>query len=190
MKVCGFFANVVMVPTKGLEPLHPKAHGPEPCASTNSATWALMLLYCFATSTHYFTADNNENCSLLVPTKGLEPLHPKAHGPEPCASTNSATWANVLLTACYFYYFTADNNENRSLLVPTKGLEPLHPKAHGPEPCASTNSATWALCCFLACRCVFCSDGQNHKGWRAFGQSTFAVFFKKDCFRVKKAPPL
>jgi hypothetical protein len=34
-------------------------------------------------------------------------------------------------------------------MVPTEGLEPPHLAAHGPEPCASTNSATWALCCFL-----------------------------------------
>src|SRR5476649_2176377 len=33
-----------MVPTEGLEPPHLAAHGPEPCASTNSATWALILL--------------------------------------------------------------------------------------------------------------------------------------------------
>ena len=31
---------------------------------------------------------------LLVPKRGLEPPHLAAHGPEPCASTNSATWAN------------------------------------------------------------------------------------------------
>jgi hypothetical protein len=31
------------------------------------------------------------------------------------------------------------------LMVPTEGLEPPHLAAHGPEPCASTNSATWAL---------------------------------------------
>ncbi len=30
-------------------------------------------------------------------------------------------------------------------LVPKRGLEPPHPKAHGPEPCASTNSAIWAI---------------------------------------------
>src|SRR5690606_39597759 len=29
----------------------------------------------------------------LVPRRGLEPPHLAAHGPEPCASTNSATWA-------------------------------------------------------------------------------------------------
>ncbi len=29
----------------------------------------------------------------VVPTEGLEPPHLAAHGPEPCASTNSATWA-------------------------------------------------------------------------------------------------
>ena len=31
---------------------------------------------------------------LVVPRRGLEPPHPKAHGPEPCASTNSAIWAS------------------------------------------------------------------------------------------------
>src|SRR5579871_4813574 len=32
--------SVVLVPRKGLEPSRLAAHGPEPCASTNSATWA------------------------------------------------------------------------------------------------------------------------------------------------------
>ena len=32
--------NMVLVPRRGLEPPRPKAHGPEPCASTNSAIWA------------------------------------------------------------------------------------------------------------------------------------------------------
>ncbi len=49
------------------------------------------------------------------------------------------------------------NKKGRSLkndrpfgnLVPRRGLEPPHPKAHGPEPCASTNSATWAYRCML-----------------------------------------
>ena len=43
MKSAAFLRNFV-VPTEGLEPPHLAAHGPEPCASTNSATWALMLL--------------------------------------------------------------------------------------------------------------------------------------------------
>jgi hypothetical protein len=42
----------------------------------------------------------NFNHQRMVPTKGLEPLHLAAHGPEPCASTNSATWA--LMSCCYF----------------------------------------------------------------------------------------
>ncbi len=29
----------------------------------------------------------------LVPRRGLEPPHLAVHGPEPCASTNSAIWA-------------------------------------------------------------------------------------------------
>ena len=39
---------------------------------------------------------------LLVPKRGLEPPHLAAHGPEPCASTNSATWANRYSEECYF----------------------------------------------------------------------------------------
>ena len=38
-------SNQNLVPTEGLEPPHLAAHGPEPCASTNSATWALHLLF-------------------------------------------------------------------------------------------------------------------------------------------------
>jgi hypothetical protein len=47
------------------------------------------------------------------------------------------------------------NNLNARQLVPTEGLEPPHLAAHGPEPCASTNSATWALDRFacIARRC-------------------------------------
>ena len=91
------------------------------------------------------TADNDiTDCllrdRLLVPTEGLEPPHLAAHGPEPCASTNSATWALGLLTT--ILPATCDYLKP---LVPTEGLEPPHLAAHGPEPCASTNSATWAL---------------------------------------------
>ena len=45
--------------------------------------------------------------------------------------------------------------ESRSLrqfLVPKRGLEPPHPKAHGPEPCASTNSAIWAILQDVKCK--------------------------------------
>ena len=41
------------------------------------------------------------------------------------------------------------NDRPFGILVPRRGLEPPHPKAHGPEPCASTNSATWAYRCML-----------------------------------------
>src|SRR5690606_37372632 len=33
---------------------------------------------------------------------------------------------------------------DRQAVVPRRGVEPPHLAAHGPEPCASTNSATWA----------------------------------------------
>jgi hypothetical protein len=31
----------------------------------------------------------------MVPRRGLEPPRLAAHGPEPCASTNSAIWARL-----------------------------------------------------------------------------------------------
>ena len=43
VKSLRLLCGILVVPTEGLEPPHLAAHGPEPCASTNSATWALML---------------------------------------------------------------------------------------------------------------------------------------------------
>ncbi|KAG1538196.1 hypothetical protein G6F50_014710 [Rhizopus delemar] len=43
---------------------------------------------------------------------------------------------------CYQNQHAADSTYMR--VVPRRGLEPPHLAAHGPEPCASTNSATWA----------------------------------------------
>lgn len=37
------------------------------------------------------------------------------------------------------------NRSKKVFVVPTEGLEPPHLSEHGPEPCASTNSATWAF---------------------------------------------
>jgi hypothetical protein len=47
-------------------------------------SFAGFSFYCADCLANYF----------LVPKRGLEPPHLAAHGPEPCASTNSATWAN------------------------------------------------------------------------------------------------
>ncbi len=52
---------------------------------------------------------------------------------------NEANGANVELKKPADFYQRA-----LKFVVPTEGLEPPHPKTHGPEPCASTNSATWA----------------------------------------------
>ena len=41
--------------------------------------------------------------ALMVPTEGFEPPHLAAHGPEPCASTNSATWAFFQLLVLYLH---------------------------------------------------------------------------------------
>lgn len=40
---CAGFVFADLVPTEGFEPPHLAAHGPEPCASTNSATWAFAV---------------------------------------------------------------------------------------------------------------------------------------------------
>ncbi len=44
------------------------------------------------------------------------------------------------------YQCEENNQKNQRFLVPRRGLEPPRLAAHGPEPCASTNSATWARC--------------------------------------------
>lgn len=42
IKATGILLYTSVVPRRGLEPPHLAAHGPEPCASTNSATWAYL----------------------------------------------------------------------------------------------------------------------------------------------------
>src|SRR5450830_104545 len=97
----------------------------------------------------------------------------------------------IVLLASTADCFTADHNENNALLVvPTKGLEPLHPKAHGPEPCASTNSATWALLLLAACRCMFCSEDKIIRAGAHSVNQHFALFFKKHVFSPEKGCPL
>ena len=105
--------------------------------------------------------------NFVVPTEGLEPPHLAAHGPEPCASTNSATWAFSVLLCCQHCAGVTRRRGTRQPcccilhLVPTEGLEPPHLAAHGPEPCASTNSATWALqehLCYNSRVCHFPPD--------------------------------
>ncbi len=53
-----------------------------------------------------------------MPTEGLEPPHLAAHGPEPCASTNSATWAcktsNVQQQQGSFWCPRRDSNPHTS----------------------------------------------------------------------------
>ena len=90
----------------------------------------------------------------------------------------------VLLTTLLPYYFLLRTTtmNNSLLVVPTKGLEPLHPKAHGPEPCASTNSATWALLLLAACRCMFCSEDKIIRAGAHSVNQHFALFFKKHVF--------
>src|SRR5450830_775221 len=52
----------------------------------------------------------NRPFMFLVPTEGLEPPHLAAHGPEPCASTNSATWAITAKERDYSRNLTAVNH--------------------------------------------------------------------------------
>ncbi len=59
---------------------------------------------CFACSGH--KKARLRELFYLVPRRGLEPPHLAAHGPEPCASTNSAIWAcltkarNLIVKGC------------------------------------------------------------------------------------------
>ena len=43
---------------------------------------------------HYHSKSSCTTSVKMVPTKGVEPLSLAAHGPEPCASANSATSAS------------------------------------------------------------------------------------------------
>src|ERR1700704_5057941 len=63
---------------------------------------------------------------------------------EPAAANKTdASRENDAIEAITAQLKSAENTSGR--VVPTEGLEPPHLAAHGPEPCASTNSATWAL---------------------------------------------
>ena len=85
-----------LVPRRGkvvqARPRHPLHRMPfESCRCASS---------CFA-----FRAKKKPACAgltCLVPRRGLEPPHLTAHGPEPCASTNSAIWAMLLAEAAQF----------------------------------------------------------------------------------------
>ena len=58
-----------------------------------------MRQWAFANTETPASVMSDTGCALsatgMVPRKGLEPSHLSAHGPEPCASTNSATWATA-----------------------------------------------------------------------------------------------
>ena len=125
-----------VVPTEGLEPPHPKAHGPEPCASTNSATWATEGVII-----EYLTGFGEIFLNAIGVRQG-------------CAAVSLQQTSDDMERSGFLHILAKVNPElkkpadfhQRALkfVVPTEGLEPPHPKAHGPEPCASTNSATWA----------------------------------------------
>ena len=66
---------------------------------------------------------------------------------------------------------TADCTSGR--VVPTEGLEPPHLAAHGPEPCASTNSATWALLLRLLLKLI------QYQALSFFARSTSVVLVTK-----------
>jgi hypothetical protein len=62
-------------------------------------------------------------------------------------------------------------------LVPTEGLEPPHLAAHGPEPCASTNSATWAGSCNH--RSTLPSNSATIAGFADLRQTNFRSDFRR-----------
>jgi hypothetical protein len=68
-------------------------------------------------------------------------------------------------------------NPARPALVPTEGLEPPHLAAHGPEPCASTNSATWAGSCNH--RSTLPSNSATISGFADLRQTNFRSFLRR-----------
>ena len=72
--------------------------------------------------------------TLVVPRRGLEPPHLAAHGPEPCASTNSATWALRLSCALYNEIQTL---ANRPPYNSKNNQTPASKKARATSPSAS-----------------------------------------------------
>ncbi len=119
-----------VVPRRGLEPPHLAAHGPEPCASTNSATWARFVAA---------LSDTQKRRGAIMPTFfGARKFLRNAADFSPHCKDFSPRCKDK----------APDAFPHRGLcefMVPRRGLEPPHLAAHGPEPCASTNSATWAL---------------------------------------------
>ncbi len=125
-----------VVPTEGLEPPHPKAHGPEPCASTNSATWATE-----GAIIEYLAGFGGIFLSGIV----VELNRAAVSSQRASDSVESNGFLHILAKVDPELKKPADFHQRAlKFVVPTEGLEPPHPKAHGPEPCASTNSATWA----------------------------------------------
>jgi hypothetical protein len=70
-----------------------------------------------------------------VPTEGLEPPHLAAHGPEPCASTNSATWAyQTTDTTCGYGSFWCPRRDSNPHTLRHMDLNharlPIPPRGH------------------------------------------------------------
>ncbi len=102
------------------------------------------------------------------------PIPPRGH----CCVANyyGTAFANMMLAMSRSlgskrYDTAADNTSGR--VVPTEGLEPPHLAAHGPEPCASTNSATWALLLRLLLKLI------QYQALSFFARSTSVVLATK-----------
>ncbi len=71
--------------------------------------------------------------------------------PDCAEDGTSRLWRDKLLVPSPFFFRYPLKTKNPALLrpdscVPKMGLEPIRPKTHAPETCASTNSATSAGC--------------------------------------------
>ena len=106
----------------------------------------LQRRFIFARLAHNDPAEDLLSCTGFVATLRVTfddfprtCSQPDRHGTDRASKTKNP--AGSRLYGVFFYY---TNCFADYLLVPKRGLEPPHLAAHGPEPCASTNSATWA----------------------------------------------
>jgi hypothetical protein len=116
-----------------------RSHKRDPCIGSPFESW---FETCFAVpGTKKEMARLREPCFVLVPRRcsvtRARPRHPLHRMP-------FESWREACFAVPGIKKEMARLREPCFVLVPRRGLEPPHLAAHGPEPCASTNSAIWA----------------------------------------------